>query len=83
MRFKRVDSAGLLVATEPDANTDEGAISFLGALLHFLELASNVRKVLGHFASLSLDRNFPCIDFACNCGEEQKALEQQRQTSVA
>jgi hypothetical protein len=70
VRFKRVDSARLLVATEPNSNTDKGTGSLLGGLLHLLELASNVRKVLRDFASLSLDSNFPCIHCACNCSEE-------------
>lgn len=55
MRFKRVDSARLLVATEPNSNADKGTSSLLGALLHLLELASNVRKVLRDLTSLSLD----------------------------
>ena len=64
MRFERVDSTSLLVATEPYANTDVGAVSLLVVLLHLLELTGDVREVLGDFTSLSLDSNFPCIDVA-------------------
>ena len=64
MRFECIDSAGLLCATEPYANTDVGAVSLLVVLLHLLELAGDVREVLGDFTSLSLDSNFPCIDVA-------------------
>ena len=71
MRFKRVDSARLLVAAKPDSNTDIGAASLLAVLLHFLELAGNVRKVLGYFSSLALDSNLPCIHGCGNCGKEQ------------
>ena len=67
MRFERVDSARLLVATEPDANTDEGSISLLGGLLHLLELASNMGEVFLHLTSLAFDSNFPCIHCALNC----------------
>merc|ERR1719420_81211 len=61
VRFKRVDSARLLVAAKPDSNTDEGSGSLLAFLLHLLELTGNMRKVLGYFSSLALDSNFPCI----------------------
>ena len=71
MRFKRVDSARLLVAAKPDSNTDEGSGSLLALLLHLLELAGNMRKVLGYFSSLALDSNFPCIHGCRNCGKEQ------------
>ena len=64
MRFECIDSAGLLGATEPYANTDVGAVSLLVLLLHLLELTGDVREVLGDFTSLSLDSNFPCIDVA-------------------
>ena len=66
VRFERVDSARLLGATEPDSNTDKGTSSLLGALLHFLELTSDVREVLGHGTSRTLDCNFPCFHCACN-----------------
>ena len=71
MRFKRVDSARLLVAAKPDSNTDEGSGSLLALLLHLLELAGNMRKVLGYFSSLALDSNFPCTHGCRNCGKEQ------------
>ena len=69
--LKGVNSASLLVAAEPNANTDEVASSLLGVLLHLFELASNVREVLGNTSSLALDSNFPCIHCACNY-ENQK-----------
>ncbi len=67
VRFERVDSASLLVATEPDANTDEGALTLLGVLLQLLEFTSNVGEVLLHLTSLALDSNFPCIHCSGNC----------------
>ena len=67
VRFERVDSARLLGAAEPDSNTDKGTSSLLGVLLHLLELASDVREVLGHLASCTLDCNFPCFHCAGNC----------------
>ena len=72
MRFKRVDSARLLVAAEPDSNTDEGSGSLLALLLHLLELAGDMRKVLDNFSSLALDSNLPCIHGCGNCANEQK-----------
>ena len=64
--LERVDSAGLLVAAEPDANTDKVTSALLVVLLHLLKLASDVREVLRHSSSLALDSNFPCIHCALN-----------------
>ena len=61
VRFDRVDSTSLLVATEPDANTDEGSLTLLGVLCQLLEFTSNVGEVPLHLTSLALDSNFPCI----------------------
>ena len=66
VRFKRVNGASLFVATKPDSDADEGSVSLLCGLLHLLELTSNVGVVLGNFASLALDSNFPCIHSALN-----------------
>ena len=71
-RFERVDSASLLVATEPDADADVVALSLLLVLLQSLEFASDVREVLLHFTPLSLDSNFPCIHFANDCPKETR-----------
>jgi len=72
VRLERVNSAGLLVATEPYANTNKSSSSLLVVLLHLLQLASNMGEVLGDFASLSLDNNFPCIHCACNYRKEKE-----------
>ena len=79
VRFERVDSASLLVATEPDANTDEGAAALLSILLHLLEFTSNVGEVLLHLTSLALDSNFPCIHCSGNC---TKRKAEQRSDTV-
>ena len=71
MRFERVDSTSLLVATEPYANTDEGTVSLLGRLLHLFELTRDMGEVLKNFTSLSLDSNFPCIDSALYCSSKK------------
>ena len=72
--FERVDRAGLLGATEPDADADIGAGPLLAILLHLFELTSDVGEILRDCASDTLDRNFPCLHCARNCNntEEQQ-----------
>ena len=67
MRFERVDSARLLVAAEPNANTDEGTLALLLVLLHLLDLASDVGEVLGHGALGARNSHFSCINRSLNC----------------
>ena len=71
--FERVDRAGLLGATEPDADADIGALPLLAVLLHLFELTSDVGEILRNCASDTLDRNFPC----CHCARNYHTEEQQ------
>ena len=71
MGFERVDRAGLLGATEPDADADIGAGPLLAILLHLFELTSDVGEVFGKGTSLTLDSNLPCVYFALNYRQEQ------------
>ena len=61
-RFEGVDSASLLVASEPHADSNEVALSFIVILFYFLEFNSQVGEVLLDFASLTFHRNFSCVD---------------------
>ena len=70
--FERIDRAGLLGATEPDADADIGAASLLAFLLHLFELTSDMGEILLDGASGALDRNFPCFHYARNCTKEQQ-----------
>lgn len=66
MGLEGVDSASLLVTTEPNADADECTSALLGCLLHLLDFARHMGEVLGNFTSLALDSNFPCINGCSN-----------------
>ena len=78
MGLEGVDGTSLLVAAEPDSDADEVPGSLLGGLLQLLELARNVREVLGDLASLSFDSNFPCIHCALHCSHETQQLDESK-----
>ncbi len=65
MGLESVDSASLLVATEPNADADECTSALLGSLLQHLEFACDMGEVSADFTSLALDTNFSCIH-SCN-----------------
>ena len=74
-----VDSAGLFDAAKPDANANVGATSLAGGLLHLLQLAGNVREVLGNLTSLALDSDLPGIHLARNCSSQTQHVSQASQ----
>jgi len=55
-----------LLGAKPHAETDEGTLSLGVILLHKLNFARNVAKVLGNLASSALGGNFSCLDFNSN-----------------
>ena len=60
-RFEGVDSASLLVASEPHAKSKIGALSFIAILFYFLDFNSQVREVFLDFTSLTLHSYFSSI----------------------
>ena len=51
-----------LVASEPHADSDGVARSFIVILFYFLDFDSQVGEVLLNFASLTLHSNLSCVD---------------------
>ncbi len=77
-----VDSASLLVATEPNADADECTIALLGSLLQHLEFACDMGEVSADFTSLALDTNFSCIH-SCNNWIKQKIQVRRQLTKIS
>ena len=60
-RFKGIDRAGLLVATEPHTDSDVCALSFLVILFHFLDFNSQVGEVFRNLSFWSLHSNLSSL----------------------
>ena len=82
MGLEGVDSASLLVATEPNADADECTIALLDILLQHLEFACDVGEGSLDFTSLALDTNFSCIH-SCNNWIKQKIQVRRQLTKIS
>ena len=60
-RFEGIDRAGLFVATEPHADSEEVALLFLVILIHFLEFNAEMGEVLDDLSSWSLHSNLSSL----------------------
>ena len=64
--LKSVNSAGLLVASEPHANSEVGSLSLGTAILESLDFARKVVEILNNCASGSLHGHFSRLDLKLN-----------------
>ena len=62
-RFKGIDRAGLLVASEPHADSEMGASLLLVLHIHFLEFNCKMGEVLRDFSSGSCHGNLSSLVF--------------------